>query len=227
MIDTVTFGLQLCYYLLDVHRSSFSEFRKVYRTRRKTFSAVANASQCTLCPMRRAVAKQQITYGELIEALGVYSDRISTQVRTLGIGILAVLWAIWTGDSATSHQISSFLGWHARVIAILAAASVIVDFLQYVCGYLNLFALKSQMEISERNDAPIDYSTVLFRCQTASFYVKQILVGVCAVWLLLDLGMFLSRGVANPSTAPAAIVEKQQPSKQQSPPEAIAHTPHK
>ncbi|MGC2743821.1 MAG: hypothetical protein WA672_11580, partial [Candidatus Angelobacter sp.] len=74
---------------------------------------------------------------DVLERLHFITDRLSTQVRTLGLGILVVTWGIFIGDSPTARDMSHGL----KVPLLLAGAgsilAMLLDFLQYVAGYLD------------------------------------------------------------------------------------------
>lgn len=62
------------------------------------------------------------------------TDRLSTHVRSLSFGILAIVWALMVkGEGADRLQ------WSPRLLLLLAGLSILtmlVDFLQYVAAYL-------------------------------------------------------------------------------------------
>lgn len=79
-------------------------------------------------PEAREKAKERI-YGDLDFA----TDRLSTQVRSLSFGILAIVWALMVKGEGMER-----LHWSPRLLLLLAGLSILtmlVDFLQYVAAY--------------------------------------------------------------------------------------------
>jgi len=139
------------------------------------------------------MAAHDVDYESVCERLVLVSDRISTQVRTLAIGVLAILWALWTAESVAARNISAYVGWQVFGIALIAVLTLLSDFLQYVSGYLSTARLRRKMEAQNLNKASIDYSAPFYICQDIFFYTKQMLAATCTIWLVIVLGMILIR----------------------------------
>src|ERR1017187_7720889 len=99
-----------------------------------------------------------VKYEAVCETLVKISDRISTQVRTLALGVLAVLWAVWTSDSAATRTIGVHLRSHAVGIACVAVLTLLADFGQYAFGYRVSLDLRKKMEGEQLDSAEYDYS---------------------------------------------------------------------
>ena len=153
------------------------------------------------------MADHEVDYASVCERLVQVSDRISTQVRTLAIGVLAILWALWTTDSAAARNISGYLRYQGFWLAAVAVLALLSDFGQYVSGYVNSLLVKKRMEDQKVDKALLDYSAPLYVCQNILFFVKQALVAICTIWLLIVLGVML---IQHGSEIPASKTSGQQ-----------------
>ena len=129
---------------------------------------------------------------DVLERLHFVTDRLSTQVRTLGLGILAVTWGVFIGDSPTAKNMSHVL----KVPLLLAGAgsilAMLLDFLQYVAGYLDAQATLRTLEDSAKEDVKFDTRSLTYRLQTVFFTAKQwsltsatiVLLGAIAYYLI-------------------------------------------
>jgi hypothetical protein len=133
-----------------------------------------------------------VKYEAVCKTLVKISDRISTQVRTLALGVLAVLWAVWTSDSAATRTIGVHLRSHAVGIACVAVLTLLADFGQYAFGYRVSLDLRKKMEDEQLDSAEYDYSTRLYRWQNYLFFTKQAIAALYTIWLVLTLGIILA-----------------------------------
>jgi hypothetical protein len=136
-----------------------------------------------------------VTEKEVLERKQEMSDKISTQVRTVGIGLLAFTWGLLVSDSAIARSIAEPLKWHLLVISLLAILVVFLDFFQYVLGHETARKLIRQMERQSTGEGQYDYGSRLWKFQYYFFYAKQIGVTVAAVYLLAVILTFLLRKV--------------------------------
>jgi len=109
--------------------------------------------------------------------LDTLSSQISTQVRAISVGVLAVAWLSLSG----SDDIKAFsLGDTRWLIAIggLCVGALCLDLLQYIAGYWNL----ELRRLKRGPDSRVVRSlrTARFAC----FYGKQICAVLAAVWLI-------------------------------------------
>jgi hypothetical protein len=119
------------------------------------------------------------------------SDKISTQVRTLGVGILALTWGLAVSDSAIAKEMTSKLRMPLLWTGTLAIGVILLDFLQYFCSHEVARLLLNRMERDKVKDAEYDYRSPLYRLQYALFYGKQILLAVTTFYLLYELIRFI------------------------------------
>jgi hypothetical protein len=119
------------------------------------------------------------------------SDKISTQVRTLGIGLLAFTWGIVVSDSAVAKGIAADLKWHLLLIGCLAIVVILADFLQYACGHQVALRTLRKMEADGKDSAEYDYTDPFWIWQTRFFNIKQIVLIVATVYLLAAIVTYL------------------------------------
>ncbi len=87
-----------------------------------------------------------VTKETVLSDLRDVTDKVSSQVRTVAIGVLAVTWGLLVGDSSVAKAIATQL---RGSLVLLGAASVLVlflEFLQYVAGYRSTKNLLRVME---------------------------------------------------------------------------------
>ena len=119
------------------------------------------------------------TKDKIVEELGVLSDKISTVVRTTAIGLLAVGWGFIVAPS------ERFRLHPAAVLAIIVCAllGLMLDWLQYLAGYVNTYSRFRQMERDPnlRGWDPSDWS---YGLRDALWKAKQLIVALGVVILV-------------------------------------------
>ena len=120
---------------------------------------------------------------DLYEELRFISDRISTQVRTIALSILAFCWLILAGSKDTAAIAQRFDPWMVSRTGVLAFAALILDYLQYLFGYLNADAIRSKAEKNNQQEIEYDYSDSRYILRVVMFWLKQAAI-VAAVCLL-------------------------------------------
>ena len=120
---------------------------------------------------------------DLYEELQFVSDRISTQVRTIALSILAFSWLILAGSKDAAAITQRFDPWMAILTGVLAFAALIFDYLQYFFGYLNADATRSKAEKKNQQEIEYDYSDARYVLRIVMFWLKQAAI-VAAVCLL-------------------------------------------
>jgi hypothetical protein len=123
------------------------------------------------------------TLKETYEELQFLSDRISTQVRWLAAGVIALVWMFLAGGKDSPSL--PFPPNHEVLVtaAGLAIMALLLDYIQYFFGYkLTMRSLK-KVEDTGGENVTYDYTSCLYRMRVFFFWVKQI-VAVSAVVLL-------------------------------------------
>jgi hypothetical protein len=128
---------------------------------------------------------------DVVSELQFISDRISTQVRTVGLGLLAITWAILVGESAFLRKLSEGLGRKLLFIGILCIAALLLDFLQYVIGYAYVDGVLKRAESQDLKEIDYDTHNILWISRSLAFWVKQVLVIAALVFFLQALARYL------------------------------------
>jgi hypothetical protein len=142
---------------------------------------------------------------EFYNDLDFLSDRLSTQVRTIGLALLAVSWAILTTRPVVFQNVSPvFWKWLFRVEA-LSVLSLACDYLQYALGYIYTDRLRKSLESNTKHPKGLDYdySHPLYRARTAFFWLKQMLVAAAVVvFICLLIPYLFETSPASPTVVP-------------------------
>ena len=130
-------------------------------------------------PRKPIKAQALPTKQSVMENLDWVTDRLSNQVRTVAIGVLALSWGLLVGNSTAAKAVSEQ---QLLMIGLLAVVVMFCDFLQYVFGYQNTFRLYQSMQQQGLETAryPDDW---FYRGRKFCFYAKQWLAGASVVWL--------------------------------------------
>lgn len=121
---------------------------------------------------------------KIIEELQWLTDRISTQVRTMSLSLLAITWGLLIGKPEISQPLPLWLKKHLLAIGILVVVAMFSDFLQYLFGFLNTKRLLKSMEDNNQDEAEYDYSSITYRLRGISFGAKLISVLAACTWFL-------------------------------------------
>jgi hypothetical protein len=124
------------------------------------------------------------TTKDIYAELDFLSDRLSTQIRTLALGVLAIVWLFLAGlkDSPALRLASStrpLVG-----IGLLCIIGILFDYLQYLFGYWATLDAKKSAEASTTKTASYDYDDWRWRARMWCFRLKQVVTVGASVWLL-------------------------------------------
>ena len=119
----------------------------------------------------------------VIDELNFLSGLLSERVRSAAAVILAFCWAFIVEGSAAPG--GGFLSTQEVVPPLLlAVATLIADFFQYLIGLrLNVRTL-AQMEREKLESMPYDARHPLYLLRQSAFYLKMALLAAALVWLL-------------------------------------------
>jgi hypothetical protein len=113
---------------------------------------------------------------DLLADIDFLSDRISTQVRTIALSVIAVVWLFAVGGKDTPalptipDQTLLLAGGGLSLFALVA------DYLQYLMGYLDNKRALRVGERENREEFLYDYTALTWKTRTYFFWGKQILV---------------------------------------------------
>jgi len=128
---------------------------------------------------------------ELITELDFVTDKISSQVRTVAIGVLALAWGLLIGESSTAKAITVHIKWHLLLAGAAAIFTMFLDFLQYVVGYQSTLALYKEMKAAGVEEGQFDTKSSLYRLRGFLFNAKIWALIATVLWLLGVLGYWL------------------------------------
>jgi len=116
---------------------------------------------------------------EIISEKNDVTDRISTQVRIIAVGLLATTWSLLIGKvNIFINTIQSYRV-HFILISIISVIVLMFDFLQYECKYLNI---NKKIELMNNKDlTKADYDEdIYYKLSVVFFVTKQLtlLVGI-------------------------------------------------
>ena len=124
---------------------------------------------------------------QIIDDLNVMSAQVSFQIRTIAIAIIVLVWGGLIGESKILLEF--FFG-SPRLMFLpggLALLALIMDYLQYVVGYIHTHNHLRKMEKSGQEDVKYHYRCFTYRLRTSLFWSKQ----VCLLLSVVALGFFL------------------------------------
>jgi len=122
------------------------------------------------------------TLKETYTELQFLSDRISTQVRWLAAGVIALVWMFLAGGK---NSPSLPLPPNRDVLltaAWLAIVALLLDYMHYIFGYASTMLSLKKVEDAGGKEVTYDYTSRMYRMRVFFFWAKQI-VAVSAVVL--------------------------------------------
>jgi len=138
-----------------------------------------------------------IAYEKIVEELQWVSDRISTQVRTLGIGLIAITWGLIISQPQIAGPIPDSLKKNLLIVGVVAVAAMFCDFLQYFFAYLNSHILLKKMESENLDEAIYDHTAKTYKLRIFFFWTKQIVLLVACIWFLAAIIPFCIQAALN------------------------------
>ncbi len=125
---------------------------------------------------------------EILDEINFLSDRISTQVRTVALSVMAFVWLFLAGGNdapVLKIQPDRTL---LLVAGTLCLATLLFDYLQYVMGYFESKRVLRKGEREKLQDFKYDYGSTAWQMRTFLFGAKQILVVIGLVCLCIAVG---------------------------------------
>ena len=111
------------------------------------------------------------------------TDRISTQVRIIAIGLLATTWSLLIQQTNIWPDILQYSRIHFIGISIFAIITLVFDYLQYIFSYLNINKKIKKMRYEKRDEADYDYD-IYYKLSVFFFYSKQLILLVGAIYFI-------------------------------------------
>jgi hypothetical protein len=142
---------------------------------------------------------------EILASIDFLGDRISNQVRTVALSVIATVWLFAIGGKdvpvlPTSPDKNLLL-----ISGGLCLVALFVDYLQYLAGYVNTYRVLRSGEKNQLADFKYNRTAFLYRVRTWCFWLKQTLVVTAFLLLAFAIGASLFAMSANPSAASSAV----------------------
>jgi hypothetical protein len=124
------------------------------------------------------------TLEESKSKLDELSAQISTLVRTLALGVLAVAWLFLSGDSDSPPVLKAVSSRQLVFIALLSVSATALDLLQYVVAYRQV---KLARRAAIANAAlEVRYKSSIYKsARVVCFWGKLLAAGLAAAWLVV------------------------------------------
>lgn len=130
--------------------------------------------------------KKTVALKDILERQKETSDKISTQVRTIALGVLALTWGTVTNTSAIAQEITTHFLPALLLADLFAIFALMFDFAQYACSYQvarDAYVNRDR----ETNLGDYDDESEFFKWQYWLFRLKQISTALAVVTSLLTL----------------------------------------
>ncbi|GAB3366951.1 hypothetical protein GCM10027431_09760 [Lysobacter rhizosphaerae] len=113
------------------------------------------------------------------------SAALSTQSKTIALGVLAIVWLLLGGTQATLTAKFACYEKPLLWVAIICVVSLVLDFLQYLFSLIEShFALKHTLDSDDVDEAGWEEGHILRKLATACFAAKLLTAAGAAFWLL-------------------------------------------
>jgi hypothetical protein len=131
---------------------------------------------------------------DVISQLNAVTDKLSDRARTTALGVLALTWGLFIGDSAAARAITVHLKVGLLLLGAGAMLVLFLDFLQYFFGYFSTRRVLEQIESENTNEGSYDYDSWFWRLRLFFFWAKQAVLIFTVVLLLVLLGRWAIDG---------------------------------
>jgi hypothetical protein len=131
------------------------------------------------------------TLDDIYEELDWLTDRLSTEVRTVALGVLALAWGLLMSDKNPDQAVVLNRKWHLLFIGGSCVLVMFLDYLQYLAGYWNAREVQKSYEKDPPAQAKYTDKKVSFFFRRFFFVTKQIVLAAAVIWLTAVLGQWL------------------------------------
>ena len=125
------------------------------------------------------------TRAEIRDELDFLSDLISTRVRAISGGVLAIAWALLIEGAGSEAPLVAATS--LTVPIATAIGTLVADIAQYGFGLLLNLRMFDQMRRQELESIPYDSGAPLYRLRQAMFPLKLALCALATGWLIAVL----------------------------------------
>lgn len=123
------------------------------------------------------------TFDKINEEAAFLSNRLSEQTRTIAVGVLALVWIFVAAGDKPPIEVPPGRGVLVAA-ASLAIGSMLLDYMQYLFGYLATRRVLDEAERSLAKEAQFNYESTFYKARGWFFWGKQ---GACVAAVLLLL----------------------------------------
>jgi len=124
---------------------------------------------------------------DIYKDLDFATDRLSTQIRTLTLGVLALVWLFLSGGKDIPALKLRAGNRQLLAIAGLCVLTFLIDAVQYWALYRSANTVRREAEGHNRKEAEYDEASLVRRLQHGCFWAKQTTALLATIWLLLIL----------------------------------------
>jgi hypothetical protein len=131
---------------------------------------------------------------EVLKRYAEFTGQLSTQCRTLGVGILAFAWALMTSNDsplkdAATHSLGRAASRNLIGISLLVILVLAADAVQY---YVGMRVEEGVLEKMEKNHCDTAmYGRDTRAVQGVAFHAKLVGLAIAVLWLVIFLGCAL------------------------------------
>lgn len=137
------------------------------------------------------------TLADAKKNLDTLSGQISTLVRTVALGVLAVVWLFLSGSKEAAPILGQVPGWQLVSIAGLSILAILSDLLQYVFAYKQVLRARETALAAESKEVDYPSTDGYKKARFAFFRIKFWLTLVAAAWLVAALAFAVVANLAN------------------------------
>jgi hypothetical protein len=131
-------------------------------------------------------AADALTLERLARELDTYSSQISTQLRTINIGVLGLSWLLLLGRPDVS-RVATYVPERALLVVSLACIlALLTDLAQYYLAEHTVDRAYDRASASETKTTTFDDASWAYRMQSACYYAKSALT-IAAAFMLVGL----------------------------------------
>jgi len=120
---------------------------------------------------------------KIISEKNFITDRISTQVRIIAVGLLATTWSLLIGQVNIFINTLQYFRVHFILISIIAIIVLMFDFLQYECSYLNINKKIKLMNDKDLTKADYEEDNY-YKCSQFFFIAKKYILYIGVAYFI-------------------------------------------
>jgi hypothetical protein len=142
-------------------------------------------------PKARGGAKNELTLSELRSELNALSDKISTQLRAVNLGVLGLVWLLLLKKAEVQTLAASIPETTLLLIALFCIVALLLELLQYLLGEWVVDRAYDVAEASASKTTSYDADSFAYRGQAWCYHLKKLLTVGAALWLVVEIGRAL------------------------------------